>query len=171
MGTRSLICELHPDGRLRCVYCHSNGDPHGSYGHGKTLARHYRDPEKVGKLIDGGSLSFVGEEIGEANPGGRIPWICCYSVRDRGASPEGNSYFWYASVEHLRNDPWSPWSCIDYVYVYDPEANAWTVAHVSCRGGTPTLGRWWDLDAVAGDFGLGCRMHEYDDDRREARTE
>lgn len=61
MSTRSEIGIEGEDGRILAVYCHWDGYPEGV---GRCLSRYTR--EKTGKLISGGSLSYVGETLKES---------------------------------------------------------------------------------------------------------
>ena len=58
MATRSFIAQKKEDGSFEGVYCHWDGYPDGV---GKTLFSHYKDPEKIQKLIDGGDMSVLKE--------------------------------------------------------------------------------------------------------------
>lgn len=59
MSTRSaIICETE-NGFLG-IYCHSDGYPSGV---GNTLNEHYKDLNKVLKLIDLGDISSLGERV------------------------------------------------------------------------------------------------------------
>lgn len=62
MGTRSHIGMLQPDGTVNAIYCHWDGYPEHN---GKILMEHYTDPKKIEALIALGSLSTLGEELGE----------------------------------------------------------------------------------------------------------
>ena len=61
MSTRSAIGFVEYDGTIESIYCHWDGYPEGV---GAILANHYTDIEKVGDLLDLGSLSILGTEIG-----------------------------------------------------------------------------------------------------------
>lgn len=90
MSTRSRIGIESTDGSIRSIYCHFDGYPDGV---GATLIKHYSDPVKLRQLIDLGSISVLGEEIGEkhdfdasrdfedSDP--RSKWTLAYG-RDRG---------------------------------------------------------------------------------------
>ena len=62
MATRSHIGKQLPDGSIRYIYCHWDGYPDCN---GKILKNHYTDEAKVDALLELGSLSILGEEIGE----------------------------------------------------------------------------------------------------------
>lgn len=62
MATRSNIGKKLPDGSIRYIYCHFDGYESGV---GATLKEHYLDEKKVDALLDLGSLSSLGSEIGE----------------------------------------------------------------------------------------------------------
>lgn len=62
MGTRSHVGMLQSDGTVRAIYVHWDGYVEGV---GATLMNHYTDPKKIEALIALGSLSCLGEELGE----------------------------------------------------------------------------------------------------------
>jgi len=62
MSTRSLIGRLNADGTVTYVYCHYDGYLDGV---GAKLHDFYQDASKVDELIGLGSLSSIGEHIGE----------------------------------------------------------------------------------------------------------
>jgi len=62
MGTRSYIGKKMADGKIRAIYCHWDGYPSHN---GAILLRAYQDATKVDQLLDLGSLSVLGDEIGE----------------------------------------------------------------------------------------------------------
>ena len=62
MSTNAAIGMRMPDGTIKAVYLHWDGYiEHG--GAGETLAEHYKDQEKVEKLIALGFLSSLGAEV------------------------------------------------------------------------------------------------------------
>jgi hypothetical protein len=65
MGTRSAIIYRLDDGRYRGVQC-----THDSYLDitGRILRDHYRDPQKVKRLMDHGAISELGERIDPVGP-------------------------------------------------------------------------------------------------------
>lgn len=65
MGTRSTIALEYADGTVEQVYCHWDGYLDHN---GKILLQHWSDPFKLQKLIDLGSLSSLGKEIGVKHP-------------------------------------------------------------------------------------------------------
>lgn len=65
MATRSNIAYKTAAGKIRSVYCHWDGYPEHN---GEMLRRHYTDQSKVEALVGLGSLSSLGEEIGEKHP-------------------------------------------------------------------------------------------------------
>jgi hypothetical protein len=60
MSTRSFIAAKEATG-YRAIYCHSDGYD----SHQLPLLANYDTPEKVASLLDLGSLSTLGAEIGE----------------------------------------------------------------------------------------------------------
>jgi hypothetical protein len=65
MATRSTIAIELPSGKIKSVYCHWDG--YLSYN-GKILLEHYNDADKLLKLINKGSISSLGPEIGRKHP-------------------------------------------------------------------------------------------------------
>lgn len=65
MATRSTIALEFADGTVQQVYCHWDGYLDNN---GKILQEHYSDPFKLQQLIDLGSLSTLGAEIGVKRP-------------------------------------------------------------------------------------------------------
>jgi hypothetical protein len=65
MGTRSTIALEYADGTVDQIYCHWDGylDHNGA-----ILRDHYTDPFKVQKLMELGSISSLGANIGQAHP-------------------------------------------------------------------------------------------------------
>lgn len=62
MGTRSTIALEFADGTVQSVYCHWDGYLEHN---GDILQKHYTDPFKLQQLIELGSLSSLGPNIGE----------------------------------------------------------------------------------------------------------
>jgi len=62
MATRSFIALQKSKGLLEGVYCHWDGYLRGN---GQILLNHYRDPEKVARLLSFGDISSLGPEIGD----------------------------------------------------------------------------------------------------------
>lgn len=65
MGTRANIGIVNPDGTVRFIYTHWDGYPDH---HGPILLENYNTSQRVNELLDLGSLSVLGEEIGEKHP-------------------------------------------------------------------------------------------------------
>lgn len=65
MATRSTIAIELADGTIKKVYCHWDG--YLSHN-GKILLEHYNDADKLLKLINKGSISSLGPEIGRKHP-------------------------------------------------------------------------------------------------------
>jgi len=80
MATRSTIAIEFADGTVGQVYCHWDG--YLSHN-GKILLNNYIDPFKVRELIDLGSVSSLGSEIGVKHP---FDAPCFFN------SPEYNEY-------------------------------------------------------------------------------
>lgn len=84
MATRSFIGKLLKDGSITGIYCHHDGYPEGV---GSVLQENYTDLGKLDQLLQLGSISTLGAEIGEKhNFSSRSPgWTTAYH-RDRGDS-------------------------------------------------------------------------------------
>jgi len=65
MATRSTIGVLNSDGSVRAVYCHWDGYPEHN---GKLLLENYTSEDLVRELIELGSISSLGRQIGEKHP-------------------------------------------------------------------------------------------------------
>lgn len=84
MATRSRIGIQNEDGSVNSIYCHWDGYPENN---GDILVMHYKEREKVQKLIGLGSLSRLATEIDAPeghsyeNP---VPGITVAYHRDRG---------------------------------------------------------------------------------------
>jgi len=105
MGTRSTIALEFANGSIGQVYCHWDG--YLSYN-GKILLDHYSDPWKLRDLIDLGSLSTLGPELGVKHPfdnphpydtADYVEWRlarkgdCTFYGRDRGEYSVEATYF------------------------------------------------------------------------------
>lgn len=85
MATRSTISMQRKDGTIAKIYCHWDGYLENN---GKILLEHYKDPEKIAELIELGSLSQLGKEIGHKHDFDETVdrnWCKAYG-RDRGES-------------------------------------------------------------------------------------
>jgi hypothetical protein len=60
MGTRSTIALEYADGTVEQVYCHWDGYLEHN---GKILQEHYTDPFKLQKLIEGGDMSTLHDDV------------------------------------------------------------------------------------------------------------
>lgn len=120
MSTRSYIMIETDDGKYKGIYCHSDG--YLTYN-GAILVDHYKERDKVEKLIELGNLSSLGEKI---NPNPDAPHsfdyrerqmgVCVAYGRDRGESGQEAKVI---SLKLLADDPW-----IEYVYIYTKD-NRW----------------------------------------------
>lgn len=66
MSTRSRIGMTMPDGTVRSIYCHCDGYLKHN---GLILLEHYSDPKVLAKLLDLGSLSYLGRRLECVEPG------------------------------------------------------------------------------------------------------
>jgi hypothetical protein len=93
MATRSNIAYKTAEGKIRSVYSHWDGYPECN---GKILLDNYKDIEKIKTLIELGSISSLGAEIGEKQDfddrnSQKDSWTLAYH-RDRGESLVINEY-------------------------------------------------------------------------------
>jgi hypothetical protein len=117
MGTSSAIVEKTENG-YRGIYCHFDGYPDWN---GRILQEHYRDRDKVRRLIDLGDLSGLGERVeplGEHSYANREEGTTLAYGRDRGeegCEPRDGVTLKDVTdrIEH------------EYVYLFDGES--WTV--------------------------------------------
>ena len=118
MATRSRIA-IKTEDKILSVYCHWDGYPEGV---GATLKKHYQDPAKIQSLMDLGSLSVLGSEIGERqdfdNRETRNEEWCLAYGRDRGE--KDTSAKEWESIDALVKNVKS--SDQEFLYLYD---NGW----------------------------------------------
>jgi hypothetical protein len=93
MATRSNIAYRTPEGRIVSVYCHWDGYVSNN---GKILVENYTDMDKIVQLISLGSISSLGQEIGERQDFNdrstcKDEWTLAYH-RDRGERLVVNTY-------------------------------------------------------------------------------
>lgn len=117
MSTRSRIGILEPDGSVTSIYCHWDGYVDH---HGPILRDHYKTEAKVRALMALGSISSLGEEIGEKhnfeNP---LPGVCTAYGRDRGEKD--------VDAERGPRDEFSTHH--SYNYLFDPAKLEWLFVH------------------------------------------
>lgn len=113
MSTRSNIGKKLEDGRVRFIYCHSDGYPEGV---GQILQDYYNS-DNIDGLLDLGDASFIGEDYDS----------CFFYGRDRGekncdarVADSVEDYFhnsndWYIEYKYLL-DTDGRWYCmaVDY---------------------------------------------------------
>ena len=85
MATRSNIAYRTPEGKIRSIYCHWDGYVSNN---GRILQEHYQEARKIGQLIELGSLSSLGAELGrkqdfDDRSTQKDEW-CLFYTRDRG---------------------------------------------------------------------------------------
>jgi len=117
MATRSNIAMKTADGKIVSVYCHWDGYVANN---GKILLENYTDAHKIEALVALGSISSLGEQIGEQQDFDdrstqKDDWTLFYS-RDRGEQLSIQEYddipSWIADME-------------EYAYLWD--GNDWLV--------------------------------------------
>jgi len=112
MSTRSHIGLRNTDGTVDYIYCHFDGYPEHN---GKILTENYQTIDKVKQLLDLGSLSILGPEIGEQQDFSdrsthNKEWCLAYG-RDRGESNTSKRNLYFNDL--LSDDG------VDYLYVFD----------------------------------------------------
>ena len=104
MATRSNIAMKTADGKIVSVYCHWDGYVSNN---GKILLENYTDVDKIEALVALGSISSLGEQIGEKQDfmdrdTQKDEWTLFYS-RDRGEELSIQEYAdipsWIADME------------------------------------------------------------------------
>ena len=85
MATRSNIAYRTPEGKIRSIYCHWDGYVSNN---GRILHNHYQEARKIAQLIELGSCSSLGAELGRKQDFNdrktqRDDW-CLFYTRDRG---------------------------------------------------------------------------------------
>lgn len=116
MGTRSTIAMKQEDGTFLSIYCQYDGYPSNN---GNLLLLYYNNPETIKKLIDLGSLSCLGEFVGEKHDfnnhfNEHKNWCNAYG-RDRGEiGTEASTAKTIVSLVKIMEE---------YLYVY--QDNAW----------------------------------------------
>lgn len=142
MATRSNIGIKNVDGSIKMIYCHSDG----YFSHnGRKLFEHYNSLAHARELLAGGSLSLLGEQIGEkhdfdwqrsdemkgadgyqdwdkvkADP--RSKW-CRFYARDREETDVGADT--YPTLEEAKGH------FEEFTYLWDVARNAWIVSSYS----------------------------------------
>ena len=119
MATRSFIGIQNDNGTVTGVYCHFDGYLDGV---GATLREHYTDRGKVRRLVELGSLSSLGRDIGEkhdfdARRYGELVDATTAYHRDRG---EELSISEYPSPTSIKFEDGG----YEYIYVYTKDG--WT---------------------------------------------
>lgn len=124
MSTRSLICKQIDKNLYEAIYCHSDG--YLTYN-GAMLIDHYKDEEKLDKLLNLGNISCLCEKV-EPDPdkphsfdyNNRQDDVVVAYARDRGETGQQKSL---CSMGELKN-----WSWIEYIYIFTPEKE-WIYSH------------------------------------------
>ena len=83
MSTRCLICKKLPDGKVRGIYCHHDGNLRWV---GRTLLDCYTDEKRIDALLDLGAISSLGKTPDHADDTEAFQ-------RDMGYPAEGNCAF------------------------------------------------------------------------------
>jgi hypothetical protein len=124
MATRSGIGAMRPDGSVRGIYCHWDGDLSRG-GVGWTLAKFYASSQRVESLFDLGDCSRLRPGLGQRhdfdNP--RANWSVFYG-RDRGE--RGRTAVMYDTVDEFVHAMVGRHA--EFVYVWHCERCGWHVA-------------------------------------------
>lgn len=119
ISTRSYICKENEDGTYTGIYCHSDG--YLTYN-GAMLIDHYKDREKVEKLISLGDMSSLNVNVDpdtskEHNFDNRQEDVCVFYGRDRG---EKDTEAQIVNPHKFNSSE----SMIEYCYIYGLD-NKW----------------------------------------------
>ena len=119
MSTRSFICIERDDGKLDGIYCHSDGY---LTHNGAILVEHYKDRDKVEKLISLGDMSYLQPNIEPDHTkehsfdfDKRQDGVCVFYGRDRGEKGVDAR----AITFEMAQQSWG-----EYLYVYGKD-NVW----------------------------------------------
>lgn len=120
MSTRSRIGIPIRGGKIKSIYCHSDGYP--SYN-GKVLMENYTDIAKIQAMLEMGDMSSLGAELGEKHDFGQRgdSDVCTFYRRDRG---EKN-----VSAKVIAEKEFGEWvdqSDAEYIYLF--KDGQWYVA-------------------------------------------
>lgn len=125
MGTRSKIGMMQEDGSVLGIYCHWDG--YLSHN-GQILQDHYRDATKIMELMELGSLSVLGPEIGQKhNFENRAEGagICTAYGRDRGEQDVDADHF--PNVHAFLSADWGQEYTYLYAYTCKSDVPEWVV--------------------------------------------
>ena len=131
MATRSNIAYKTAEGKIRSIYCHWDGYVANN---GKILLENYTDQAKIEALVALGSLSSLGEELGEQQDfddrsSQKDSWCLAYG-RDRGE----------VDVEAREYDSIPDWIDDMEEYAYLWNGQDWLVNdHGATAGGFPVF--------------------------------
>lgn len=121
MSTRSSMAIMYKDGTVEGHYCHSDG--YLSYN-GEMLYDHYKNPEKVKKLIALGDMSSLNEEVeppeGECHSyDSRVSGVSVFYKRDRNEK-NCDSQKYPTIQDYLENGNFQ-----EYDYVFNEKKEKW----------------------------------------------
>lgn len=121
MSTRSFIGIEYPDGKIKGVYCHFDGD---IYHNGMILYDYYKNIDKITKLINLGSLSSLGVDIGiqvDFNNNNINNYEQCIAYhRDRSEELCIETYENRAEIRSNDSD-------YEFIYLFSKTENKWLV--------------------------------------------
>ena len=103
MSTRCLICKKLPDGKVRGIYCHHDGNLRWV---GRMLLDCYTDEKKIDELLNLGAISSLGKTPDHADGTEAFQ-------RDLGRSAEGNRAFVREAGREVETG-----GDIEYVYLW-----------------------------------------------------
>lgn len=112
MSTRAMIALELPDKSVRCSHVHMDGYP--SYT-GAILLDHYKDEERVQKLLDLGELGMLGDRLDEKDAHCHSPSICFAYHRDAGEPYQEPCI--YGTVETMLSQAFKAFGT-DYAYLF-----------------------------------------------------
>lgn len=162
MSTRSSIGIKREDGSIQMSYCHSDG----YFSHnGRLLLAHHNSLKCAKALVAEGSLSSLGEVIGEkhdfawrddfdmdwdaikADPRSKM---CRFYGRDRCETDVGAQKF--ANIADAEN------VLEEYLYLWDVARGCWIAASIDCS--PPTFLKWFTLEQLGAEGYLAEGNHD-----------
>lgn len=125
MSTRSNIGIINDDRSVDVIYCHFDGYPSHN---GAMLLRHFRDEEKVRRLVQLGDLSCLAPKL-EPDPGQEhtfehpVDGVVVAYGRDRGEKHTEARH--YESVDAYLDHMYREYTWVEHIYLFDPGSRNW----------------------------------------------
>lgn len=125
MSTRSNIGIINEDGSVDVIYCHWDGYP---CHNGALLLHHYKEEDKVRRLMRLGDISYLAEKL-EPAPGQEHTYdkpadgVVVAYMRDFGDKDAHARH--YGSLDAYRKELQSSNTWIEFVYLYNVAERRW----------------------------------------------